>query len=39
MELKESKVQNLVKKSQLFPPIVALERGDIYSKNNKHGVD
>ncbi len=39
MEQKESKVQNLLKKSQLFPPIVALEGGIYTQKNNKHGVD
>jgi hypothetical protein len=38
MEQKESKVQNLLKKSQLFPPIVALEGGIHTQKNNKHGV-
>ncbi len=39
MEQKESKVQKLLKKSQLFPPIVALEGGIYTQKNNKHGVD
>jgi len=39
MEQKESKVQNLLKKSQLFPPIVALKGGIHTQKNNKHGVD
>ncbi len=39
MEQKESKVQNLLKKSQLFPPIVTLEGGIHTQKNNKHGVD